>query len=529
MKKTTFTCFLGLLCLFGSKTYSQVASPPATEGPGNVPAPVVVYGEIKVISKIETIEISLWEQPVDIQMDAPNLLFSPILPERGTMKNGAYGKQTFHYHQKIAGPSYLSITANGRTWLDEYLVSPGDSIKLFIDESKATKYFAGPAALKFQIQKDWESIRMQERFNSPVKIFTYDKGELFADPSSETNFIADQDALFGRKVSVELIDPEQMLRDYKTDTGWLDLRSKLNGLLDNYHGDLSQRFLSRLEGEYLAGMIRTRCRTLRNIHTYAIRKRQDQLFPSILQELLKLDMPNMLSLDANSFPEAYTDFLFEKARLYAKLMGCTLPDAITALHKGNERDWAMAKYLYRAYRTGQEHSDRFLEHVSNIGNPALKSQLIAFHKRLASGKPVQHFTMVDSLGNELSIADFKGKVVLLNSWFTGCTASSKFYQNSLEEVSNHFKDHPKVCMISLSADKSKTRWQQGRSSGKYGDPDAVQLNAHFEGLSHPFFRYYHLNAVPSQMLIDQNGNLVTSRGLSGSPEMLISKINELLK
>ena len=123
--------------------------------------------------------------------------------------------------------------------------------------------------------------------------------------------------------------------------------------------------------------------------------------------------------------------------------------------------------------------------------------------------------------------DFRGKVALIDFWFTGCGACIVSYNQVLKKVIEHYKDNKKFTFISISADEDQERWLKSVAAGNYTSPQNINLNT--GGYNHELLRKYDIHSYPHLMLIDQQGKISKSGGLKVTAEELISIINEVLE
>ncbi|SEM04977.1 Thioredoxin-like [bacterium A37T11] len=122
--------------------------------------------------------------------------------------------------------------------------------------------------------------------------------------------------------------------------------------------------------------------------------------------------------------------------------------------------------------------------------------------------PMLPFQLPDSAGRLLGPADFKGNVLLIDFWYTGCSGCSYFYQHTLSSVEKALENYKHVAFLSICADKEYTRWQASVASGLYTSSEVT--NAYFGegiGFSHELLKHYGIKSFPRVILIDKKGTV----------------------
>lgn len=110
------------------------------------------------------------------------------------------------------------------------------------------------------------------------------------------------------------------------------------------------------------------------------------------------------------------------------------------------------------------------------------------------------FTLSNISGEDVSLSDFKGKVIIVDFWATWCPPCRKGIPD-LISLKNEYKD--KVEVIGISLDRENT---------KAGVPDFVDRM----GINYPVVYFNDkvindfggVNAIPTTFIIDQDGNIV---------------------
>lgn len=167
-----------------------------------------------------------------------------------------------------------------------------------------------------------------------------------------------------------------------------------------------------------------------------------------------------------------------------------------------------------------------LSNIESFNKTALKSvQTEPYHgllTRLVSNRelyrPAYNFSLPDSSGSIIKLSDFRGKVVIVDFWFTGCIPC-RYLKKDLEELIFPYRNDELV-VVTISIDKSMEYWKKGGlESGLYTGEDNINLYTEGLGWNHPIMKHYNFISVPNLLVIDKTGNLVSSGTASLKQDM----------
>ena len=140
------------------------------------------------------------------------------------------------------------------------------------------------------------------------------------------------------------------------------------------------------------------------------------------------------------------------------------------------------------------------------------------------GKPAPDFTLQDLSGKKVSLADFKGKAVLINFWATWC-GPCKVETPWLIELRNQYAAKGfEVLGISTEGDDLKP----GDKEGWAKDKAAIAKFVKEEKMPYPVLingdslatEYGGLDAMPTSFYVDRRGNVVNVQlGLTSKDDM----------
>lgn len=164
-------------------------------------------------------------------------------------------------------------------------------------------------------------------------------------------------------------------------------------------------------------------------------------------------------------------------------------------------------FRYNGYTKGLEELRPFFEKYMPEGE--LRNEIEGLYKNyyhLREGADAPVFTLKDFKGKEHSLADYKGKVLVVDVWATwcgGCIAKLPTYMS----MSQKYKDRDDIVFITISIDDKGSF-----NSWKYALPrlkllGMTNLLASKEECT--FQKDYNITGIPRYFLIDQEGKIVS--------------------
>lgn len=252
---------------------------------------------------------------------------------------------------------------------------------------------------------------------------------------------------------------------------------------------------------------------------------------------LSLFTPTGVAADTNA---AATDLKALVTKVNAKLQGGKKTevdlapelkefDALLAKYKGEKTDNVAQIQLMEAmlYLQVFNNTDKGVEMIKQLKTdypgtkPAqnadrildsVKQQAAAkkIQSGLAEGTKFPDFNEKDSTGKPLSIANYKGKVVLLDFWATWCGPCVHELPNVIKTYDTHHKQGFEIIGISLDKDQEKLA-----SFTKEKNMTWVQ---YFDGLvwQNKLAVKYGVNSIPATYLLDGQGTII-GKDLRGEP------------
>ncbi|MDN5204889.1 TlpA disulfide reductase family protein [Fulvivirgaceae bacterium BMA10] len=125
---------------------------------------------------------------------------------------------------------------------------------------------------------------------------------------------------------------------------------------------------------------------------------------------------------------------------------------------------------------------------------------VAVNRKLKVGDRPYDFSLKNSMGNTIALNDFKGNVVLLDFWASGCGPCRKEHKN-YEQLYSEF--HKKGFEIfSVSQDRNKERWQKAMIK------DNMTWHSVWDEKKDISTYTYLVSAIPQNYLIDRNGIII---------------------
>lgn len=224
----------------------------------------------------------------------------------------------------------------------------------------------------------------------------------------------------------------------------------------------------------------------------------------------------------------YPVFILEKLLLnHILLKKKNTYDNIEACYSGILKDRLLVNHVLDNYE-GVNNPDRiFKSAISSVKTPYYLSVIKQFFDHKKAQKSVSSFSLPDSSGRMIEFSKFRGKVVFIDFWYTGCAGCANYYKNIVSKVKDIFKGNPNVVFISISIDTKKQQWVKGLTSGFYTSSNAINLYTGGLGANHPIVKQFNVYSYPRPIIIGKSGSIFNDNSylLRKGVDNLVNLIN----
>ncbi len=129
------------------------------------------------------------------------------------------------------------------------------------------------------------------------------------------------------------------------------------------------------------------------------------------------------------------------------------------------------------------------------------------------GTSAFNFSLQDTSGQVYTQEMLKGKIVILDFWFTGCGGCQQLNEK-MKPVYDYYKDNPGVTFVTISIDKQLDMFKRSVKEGKYTHPGSLNLYTGRKYTDDPVIGYYKVISYPTMIIIGKDGKIIT-----GSPPL----------
>ena len=168
-----------------------------------------------------------------------------------------------------------------------------------------------------------------------------------------------------------------------------------------------------------------------------------------------------------------------------------------------------------------EFAKRFINKYESTTDPAaiqrLKVQMEA-SKSFVIGAEAPDFTQKTPEGEDLSLSDLRGKVVLIDFWASWCGPCRK-ENPKVVKLYDKYKDQG-FEILGVSLDKDMKRWTQAI------EKDGLEWKhvSDLKGWKNAAAQTYSVRSIPHTVLLDENGNIIARNLRSKALERQLEKI-----
>jgi thiol-disulfide isomerase/thioredoxin len=400
----------------------------------------------------------------------------------------------FSLDQPFGKDGYVNFISN-------FIASPGDDIKIKVVKgttilNRFALEFEGKGSAKYQCQYEFYDmlIKTAKHYKKEL-IYTLKNSETIKDSVYYQNFLSQ--FRYNLKVQTEVYKQNLViLEKYKGKLG--DFMYNL--LKAQVYGNLEDANITNLTYPYTFFKDRTllpaNIKSIEDSLKSAYHDRFKANFKEIREDYLALSGSYI-----NYMIKKTADTIIDKENHYSE---------IKAIYSGVLRDRILAAYFSRYFFRAKDADRNVRDALTFVKTDYCRQILLSFNNNLSPGKPSYNFKFPDTSGRVVRLEDFKGKVIVMDFWFSGCSGCRSLTEK-MAPVVKRFEGNNKIVFVSVSIDKDISTWKSSVRTGKYSHIGSVDLLANRKTEDN-IINHYKLFSYPTLILIDKDGKVI-----SGNP------------
>ncbi|EEI93721.1 antioxidant, AhpC/TSA family [Sphingobacterium spiritivorum ATCC 33300] len=261
-----------------------------------------------------------------------------------------------------------------------------------------------------------------------------------------------------------------------------------------------------------------------------------------IQQQVRLDEKLLDNSDYESFIKViYPIFLNYKFRAGQGLLDSTLSTEantkitlgeIEKLYKGKLRSMAVSSSLMLAIERAKDVNtvkplmDYYMVKYCSVEDQKSVMKMYEDYNKLSPGKMAPDFILKNLDGKDISLSDFRGRVLYIDFWASWCGPCRGEMKNGAPKLHAKFKDNPDVVFLYISLDSSTDAWK------KAIDEDKIEgihlLSQATSGLNTPVAKAFNISGIPRYVIIGRDGRIIDNDAPRPSQDITQDKINEAL-
>jgi peroxiredoxin len=422
------------------------------------------------------------------------------------------GNSPFHLSLFLSCKRNSQGFLNGNPAIDDYLIAPGDSIHIVFDDNVHHYYGKGSDLFEAQYmvrQTDIDGNILKSSDDSGFR-------------AGSRKWLMQKDSLLNAQLDV--------LKNYK---------SKLSPLS---YGIVRADIVGANRAAVFGSII-PRVHLLQSVNDKSV----DSDLADALKEL-KNGFADIDPTDKSSLSPKYIFYLYLKLGLELKydrlISGNNTRDynyfsTISQHYSGTLRDKLLAWWLLDVSSINNLQPEYIAKALAVMKTPFYIEIVHGLEETYGKGQQLTDFDFKDAQGKTVHLADFKGKVVLVDLWFSGCAGCVRVAAG-LRLVEEAFKNRHDINFISISIDKDKQLWLRSieknvsvKAYTYFTTATTTYLFTAGTGINNAFIKkYVPEGSYPSLLIIDKEGKLFSatpSRPVTKETQSaLIKELNDAL-
>jgi peroxiredoxin len=191
---------------------------------------------------------------------------------------------------------------------------------------------------------------------------------------------------------------------------------------------------------------------------------------------------------------------------------------------------AMKEVLKKGYIKSKGSDNGFDHYIASLEGAAKEKAKADLAKTMIN-QPAPVFALKDLDGKTVSLADLKGKVVIIDFWATWCGPCKASFPG-MQMAVNKYKDDPNVKFLFVDTWEHDNNYLDGVkkfiADNKYTFHVLID-EKNTEGRQAKIVSAYNVDGIPTKFIIDKSGNIRFKYvGYSGTPEKLVDEVTDMI-
>jgi thiol-disulfide isomerase/thioredoxin len=185
---------------------------------------------------------------------------------------------------------------------------------------------------------------------------------------------------------------------------------------------------------------------------------------------------------------------------------------------------AIKEILKKTFVSERKSEGGFDAYITALENESYLRMIEELKKSMLS-ETITPFSLKDMNGNTVSLADLKGKVVVIDFWATWCGPCKASFPG-MQKIVTKYSDNPNVKFLFVDT------WENGENKEK-GAQDFVASNKYtFHVLmdnDNAVVNQFKVEGIPTKFILDKEGKIrFKSVGFNGSEDKLITELTSMI-